>query len=175
MGFEISRGISKPIGLLVPTVEPILGLTMSSIYSIGFRRLLGSILVLALGSCGAGRKPCFPVQGQVFAGEGKARVPATGAMVVLTPQGSTKEGDPHPYARVGEDGKFVVSTYGTGDGAPTGEYVITIHWADRPPRPRDLKNQVDKLKGQYGDPQKVEIAYSVEKRKDNVVPPIELP
>jgi hypothetical protein len=96
-------------------------------------------------------------------------------MVIFTPQYPTKAGEPHPYARVGEDGTFVVSTYGKGDGAPMGEYVITIHWADCPPRPHNARNRVDKLHGQYGDPQKFEIAYSVEKRKDNVVPLIELP
>src|SRR4029077_5020648 len=100
------------------------GPTMSSTYCIGFRRVLGSILILALASCGGGRKPCFPVKGHVFAGEGKARVPAKGAMVIFTPQYPVKDGDPHPYARVGDDGMFVVSTYGKGDGAPTGEYVI---------------------------------------------------
>ena len=33
-----------------------------------------------------------------------------------------------PHATVDQNGDFTVSTYGTGDGAPAGDYKITISW-----------------------------------------------
>lgn len=142
-----------------------------------WRRILGAMLVLTLASCGgSSKKPCFPVQGQVFAGQGKNRVPATGAIIIFAAKGSAKNADPCPNARVGADGTFVVSTYGNGDGAPAGDYAITIHWpAHGPPRPYKGKIPMDKRKAPHGDLEKSRISYAVETRQDNVVPLIELP
>ena len=144
---------------------------------VNLRRILLPAMLVLVTSCGSSRKPCFPVHGEVFAGQGTGRIPAAGAVVIFTP----KDGPPRsegecPHAQVGEDGKFVVTTFVNGDGAPAGDYTITIHWTTpRPPPPYKPKNVVDKLDGQYGDPKKAEISYSVERRRDNAIPPIELP
>jgi hypothetical protein len=127
-------------------------------------------------SCGSDRKPCYPVRGEVFVGKGNRRVPATGAMVTFHPNDATSGDAPRPHGQVGEDGAFVVTTYVKDDGAPAGDYTITINWTPpRPLPPFKPKATGDKLKGAYGDPKKGQISYSVEVRKDNTVPPIELP
>ena len=69
------------------------------------------------------------VSGQVFV-ENK---PAKGALITLVPMQAPEEVAKswkfgYPRATVGADGKFQVSTYELGDGAPPGEYRLTIIW-----------------------------------------------
>ncbi|HEY7313547.1 MAG TPA: hypothetical protein VH643_29625 [Gemmataceae bacterium] len=100
------------------------------------RRLLHAVLValLPLGavSCGGkgnDRKPTYPVRGRVLF-QGK---PATGALVLFHP---VHEDDPaavRPHGQVNGDGAFVLSTYEAKDGAPAGEYVVTIDWRNNDP------------------------------------------
>lgn len=67
------------------------------------------------------RVPVFPVTGQVtFDGR-----PAAGAFVVFHRKDNTV-GFPPPRAQVDQQGNFAVSTYVSQDGAPVGEYVVTV-------------------------------------------------
>lgn len=91
-----------------------------------FACLVGiSVLVLAAG-CGTrgGRVPTHPARGQLFF-DGK---PIPHAIVVLHPVEESKPDVPRPRATVGPDGSFVVETYDAGDGAPAGEYLVTVEW-----------------------------------------------
>lgn len=105
------------------------------------------LVFLALG-CGSsstpsGQKPVHPVRGQVLV-DGK---PAVGAFVLFIPaQEPVGTPDPRPRATVNEDGSFTLSTYGTDDGAPAGEYLVTVTWS---PEGRDDE---DKLQGRYQNP-----------------------
>jgi hypothetical protein len=86
----------------------------------------GGLLVggAALTGCGGSdRVPVHPVQGQVLF-EGK---PAPHAHVVLHPVGPADK-TPPPQGQVGPDGSFRVGTYQPGDGAPAGEYAVTVQW-----------------------------------------------
>ena len=65
---------------------------------------------------------CFPVRGQVFY-KGK---PLADAVVVLHPRSGNVEGNHKPVARTTATGSFSVTTSQPGDGAPPGEYGITI-------------------------------------------------
>lgn len=62
----------------------------------------------------------------------------------------------------GEDGKFQISTYSTGDGVPEGDYVLTFLWGKM-----DLiagsYGGPDQLKGKYSDPGKSEVKFTVKK------------
>jgi hypothetical protein len=139
------------------------------------RCLLLAILLVCVPSCGGGRESCYPVHGEIFVVQGNDRTPAVGAVVVFHPTLPVSEDVPRPTAHVGEDGKFELTTYLKGDGAPAGGYTITIDWVPpRPPPPHKPKQAGDLLKGRYSDPGKSTISYSVEKNKDNNVPPIEL-
>jgi len=95
------------------------------------RRLLLAVLValLPLGavSCGGkgnDRKPTYPVRGRVLF-QGK---PATGALVMFHPAHEDDPAAVRPHGQVNGDGAFVLSTYVAKDGAPAGEYVVTIDW-----------------------------------------------
>ena len=50
-----------------------------------------------------------------------------GAFISLHPK-TPLENVPNPRANVDRDGKFTVSTFAGGDGAPEGEYVVTVQW-----------------------------------------------
>jgi hypothetical protein len=137
------------------------------------RIVVVALLLLGTTSCGQGRKPCFPVKGEVFFGKDKDRVAAKGAKVSFYPLGATANDWRRSTAMVDDKGTFQVTTYEPRDGAPAGDYTITIEWHQSR---RGGKGQgPDKLEGAYsGDPTKAEIRFTVEKKKLNVVPTIEL-
>jgi hypothetical protein len=77
-------------------------------------------------------------------------------MVVFNPVPA----DPSPTAikptgEVREDGTFSLTTYKADDGAPAGEYVVTVIWLEKPSGPRLGENRglaKDRLEGRYSDP-----------------------
>ena len=73
--------------------------------------------------------------------------------------------DPRPRAEVGADGWFDVNMYGNKDGAPAGEYIVTVIW--------EGEGGFDKLKGQYSDPTKSKLRASVKEGR-NELPPFKL-
>jgi hypothetical protein len=90
----------------------------------------GIVFVAILAGCGksrlADRKPVVPVRGFVsFQGK-----PAVGAVVSFQPAGQIQLGGLRANGRVGDDGAFALTTYVTADGAPPGQYVVTVYWAD---------------------------------------------
>lgn len=120
-------------------------------------RIVTLLLALAaLPLCSCGGRPYDPVP--LYPAEGRLLVngePAAGAEVRLHPVAPPAQGDPLvPVARVGEDGSFELTTYEEGDGAPTGEYAVTVVWPDTraytgtgpPPIPPD------RLGGRHADP-----------------------
>ncbi len=135
--------------------------------------LLTLLLVLAVPSCSSSRdgnrKPVHPVRGQVFV-QGK---PAVGAFVLFVPVNEPAEPkDPRPRATVEADGSFVVSTYGANDGAPAGEYVVTITWPGGT-TPDGKEEPEDKLLGRYSNPVKSKLSATV-KEGPNEIPPYRL-
>lgn len=98
------------------------------------RVILVAIGMAALGinGCSPERPPLYPVKGQVF-WKGK---PAAGAMVFLNPvlakevSGRSPVTE-RPMGRVEDDGSFEISTFGKKDGAPVGQYRVTLLWTKR--------------------------------------------
>lgn len=88
------------------------------------------MLALLLPGCGRGpgpvMKPCCPVEGWVFV-DGK---PAEGAVVMFHPL--PLEAGRFDMIRsrgtVDEGGRFRLTTYNVDDGAPAGEYAVTVYW-----------------------------------------------
>ncbi len=81
-------------------------------------------LVFGLSGCSrAGGLVTYPVTGRVLV-NGK---PATAALVTFHPVGGSVD-TPRPVARVGANGEFALTTRETGDGAPAGEYRVTVVW-----------------------------------------------
>jgi len=67
-------------------------------------------------------RPVFPVRGQVLL-DGK---PLPGVVVVFHPAGEWGPDEGRPRAETDADGRFTVSTYGAGDGAPAGKYKVAV-------------------------------------------------
>src|SRR5438105_520058 len=88
-----------------------------------------------------GDHPPYPTQGQVVI-NGQA---AQGAMVVFHHDGDWGERTILPQAVTDAEGRFVLSTYDAGDGAPAGDYKVTIEW------PTHVRRKVgpDKLGGRF--------------------------
>jgi predicted phosphodiesterase len=80
------------------------------------------------GSVFTDRRPTVPVHGKLLL-EG---TPVCGVRVQLFPADPKIKVPVGPDAIVEPDGSFVLSTYGTFDGAPEGEYVVVIGSADAP-------------------------------------------
>lgn len=76
-----------------------------------------------MGGCGKEKIETHAVSGSV-AFQGKA---PSGAVVTFHPKGTW----PHPALPVGtvaDDGSFRVGTFDISDGAPSGEYAVTVQW-----------------------------------------------
>lgn len=121
-----------------------------------------ALTVLTLGSCM--RKPVlYPVHGQLFVDN----EPANGATVYLNPRGNSK--GVRPYGDVDDTGEFFVSCYTSKDGAPPGDYVITVRWRGERTSGSELEGP-DKLNGRYGDPSKSEFKVHVEPKANELEP-----
>ena len=75
-------------------------------------------------SCGRKEPPVFEVRGQVLY-EGKA-VPH--AFVALHPLEDCQVRAVRPSAATDKDGWFVLSSFHADDGAPAGDYAVTVEW-----------------------------------------------
>lgn len=136
-------------------------------------------LLLALAACLAGcskgnqlgyvqhEEQLFPVEGTVLV-DGK---PATNAVVILhRPDAPSAGGSlpadpltlpPNPTGDCDEEGHFVLGTYLARDGAPAGEYLVTVSWKDPEARNRDGETYPELLPGHYQDPRKSKLTAQV--------------
>jgi len=93
--------------------------------SLHFLALVIGIGALVGAGCSkpASHVPVHPVAGVIkFQGQ-----PAAGAFVALQAKNAV-EGTPCPRATVAQDGTFRLSTFSGNDGAPEGDYVLTVQW-----------------------------------------------
>jgi hypothetical protein len=135
----------------------------------GVSRLL-LLAVLALAGCAkaSNRLPVYPVHGKLLVGG----EPATEAFVAFHPAPD----NPAPAWTVGQvdaEGNFALSTYVSGDGAPEGDYTVTITWKKRGGPVNEFIGP-DRLKSLYADPQTSKLRFRVEKKPVNEVPPYQL-
>lgn len=94
-----------------------------------------------------------PVSGRVLY-EGN---PATGAVVILHAIGGAATGE-RPRAKADGKGEFTLSTFTNGDGAPAGEYAVTVEWKrsdDHPEQGADL------LPAAYSDPKTTKLKATI--------------
>jgi hypothetical protein len=142
-----------------------------------FRKLPPAILavaLLAVTGCGDdGRPDVYPVNGKVLVGG----TPAAGAKVVFYPVSEELRGPgmPVPNGITDENGEFQLRSYEPEDGAPAGEFTVTVHWPE--PTPPNVDEELfepkDRLRGRYLDPQKSALSATVE-QGGGELPPFEL-
>src|SRR5437870_521007 len=83
--------------------------------------LLPVVAVVCAG-CSKSGPTLYPVRGKIlFEGQ-----PVRGATLVLHPLGNSDPNAIKPRAFVDREGAFEVFTYAAGDGAPAGEYAVTV-------------------------------------------------
>jgi len=109
-------------------------------------RVSSLIVALASASCGSNQKPVYPVQGQVnFEGR-----PLPSAFVVFHPVGESDGDSVRPVGQGDRAGSFNLTTYTKHDGAPAGQYAVTVEY--RPPPLDDGKPVKDILPARYAKP-----------------------
>lgn len=136
------------------------------------RCLLGSLFAvtgLVAGGCGNSGPKLYAVKGSVKV-DGK---PAANATVFLHRKGRTDPAEPTPYGRCGADGSFAVTTVKDGDGAQSGDYLVTVVWPDMSKEPNGSGERPDLLRGTYAGVGNSSIKATVE-AKDNTLPEIAL-
>jgi hypothetical protein len=86
--------------------------------------LAASALLAGCSRSGPPRVPTHVAKGSIsYQGQ-----PIAGAFLVLHPKEGVRPDVPTARAQVSPDGTFAVSTYDQADGAPAGEYVVTVEW-----------------------------------------------
>jgi hypothetical protein len=139
--------------------------------------LVSSIALLGCGKHEDSRVAVYPVVGKLLVA-GKPAPRAEITLHLLTADGKFDTSMPmektiRPFAIVENDGVFRPTTYTQGDGAPAGEYAITVRW---PSYTIDAGEEIagpDQLKGQYGDRNKPVQKVSI-KPAENQLPTIDL-
>jgi hypothetical protein len=141
--------------------------------------IVGLCVCVVFSSCSSRKtpdqKPTYPVKGEVTV-DGKS---AANVRVGCTDMKDVNAKDPTVlYALTKENGKFEVSSYQPGDGAPEGEYVVTFTWGIKPGGGRGRKaadgTGGDKLNNRYSDPKKSQVRFKVEKGKPTDLGKIDL-
>ena len=132
------------------------------------RRLLPTLFVLSLAAlcsaCSSGRKPVHPVRGQIVV-DGK---PAAQAQVVLHPAEGDKD-EPHPAGQTDDQGYFTLTSYRNGDGAPEGNYFVTVTWFRVFNGGREVV-RYNVLPPRYLSPQSSQLRVSVAKGNNDLTP-----
>jgi hypothetical protein len=124
-------------------------------------------LCLVLASCSAapgGDHPAYPTKGKVLV-NGK---PAAGACVKFFHSGDwDKEKVIVPSGWTNAEGQFVLSTYSQDDGAPEGDYRVTVEW---PAYRRGREWGPDKLSGKYDMKSETHLVARIEKDTGELKP-----
>ena len=122
--------------------------------------------------CGSPSGPaCAPVKGRIsFKGK-----PLAEAMVVLHRADGDVEGNQKPMAYTDATGAFELTTFSHNDGAPPGEYAITVEL--RAPQlvgEETVRNGPNLLPPRYARPESSGLNFTVTEG-NNEIPPIEIP
>jgi hypothetical protein len=124
-------------------------------------------LALLTTSCGSrrdyGGHPPYPASGKVMV-NGQ---PVKGARVTLH-GGAVGPDGTAPQGWTGDDGTFVLSTYDANDGAPVGDYTVSIIWLTS-----RREGSPDRLNQKYAKPESSGLNVKIEAKK-NVLLPFEL-
>jgi hypothetical protein len=99
--------------------------------------------------------------------------PAPGAFVTLHPKTSLGEDVPPPRANVEKDGSFKLSTFNGGDGAPEGEYTVTVRWYKPVKNGADIAAGPNVIPTKYTKPESSNLTVRIASGQ-NTLPPIKL-
>ncbi len=127
-----------------------------------------SLALWGIVGCGSAEQTTIPVyrtQGRLLTEKGE---PAAGATVSFHPIGRAEALPFVPHGQAGADGAFELTSYALGDGAPSGEYAVTITWRTNSAEGDPIGP--DRLKGKYADPKKPLAQVSVRAGENKLEP-----
>ena len=129
--------------------------------------LLGAAAAAACAGCGDDwQAETHPARGRVTV-NGQ---PPAGAIVELHSAGGKPDvRNSRPWAVVGDDGSYTLTTYEKGDGAPAGSYKVVVRWPPDVSQP----SLADRLGGAFSTPQRSRWTVTVAEG-ENELPPIEI-
>jgi len=107
-----------------------------------------ALALVHLASCGDGRNfpKTYPVKGKILV-NGQ---PASDCQIFLHRTSGENSSTPvTPQAITDKNGEFQLTSFHTNDGAPEGEYVVTIEWRDRTGLSKQDFEGPDQLGGAY--------------------------
>jgi hypothetical protein len=131
-------------------------------------------LLASLAGCGSSpsgdRLPVFPASGKLtFDGR-----PLTGAFVVLHPKGAASgRTAPRPHAQAAADGSFTLTSYESNDGAPAGDYTLTVELRSLVNHGGDVTAGPNILPAKYGRVETSPIAIQIAE-ETNTLPDIQI-
>ncbi|MFO0844252.1 MAG: hypothetical protein U0797_17960 [Gemmataceae bacterium] len=131
------------------------------------RYALKALAAASVGLLGCGGRPqVHPVEGKLLVG-GR---PAANARLAFHPLGGGASGARVPVATTWEHGTFRLTTYASGDGAPAGEYAVTVVWPDDSLALDECADPVahDRLAGSYSDPARTTLRVTIRPGRNEV-------
>ncbi|MGH7199971.1 MAG: hypothetical protein ACREJB_05160 [Planctomycetaceae bacterium] len=136
--------------------------------------IVTALVLLLLGSCSeerGDRKETFPVTGRVVV---DGRPPSSPIKITCHNLAGIDKQDPtYSWCMTGEEGRFSLSTYESGDGVPPGEYALTFFWGEMNLISMSYGGQ-DKLGGQYDSPEESPATFTVKPGEPTDLGKIEL-
>jgi hypothetical protein len=128
--------------------------------------LVSAALIVSLTSCKADPNRPHPVSGKVLFQE----QPATGALVTFVPTSNTDPKAPRPTATVDKNGNFKLTTRLSYDGAPAGQYAVTIIYLSPEKMVDDQNAGPDLLEGRYANPATTPLRATIKAGKNELEP-----
>jgi len=117
---------------------------------------VAAMLAVVVAGCTPSKTKTVPVNGSVR--YLKTQIPE-GALVVFHPTEAAREKaiGGKPFGKVGADGSFTLTTFAAGDGAPEGDYGITVEWRPKVEAKLSLSSEggpvaPSKLQPRFSDP-----------------------
>lgn len=129
-------------------------------------------LALSVAGCESGpkRKPTFPVEGKLLV-NGK---PAGGVTVFFYSTDPNETEPTRPFATTKPDGTFVLTTSADGDGAPAGEYTVTLLYEPLDSPLSRAKGKPPTFDKKYAIPATSPLRAKVEAKSKNVLDPFDV-
>jgi hypothetical protein len=128
-----------------------------------------SVGLLGCGGPDDGRVKVYPSQGKVLV---KGR-PAEGAKVTFYRAGADVDGKkvPPPTGTADANGVFHLETYKSADGAPPGDYKVTVVWLESPPpNAQGIFDLKDRLQGRYSSAEKTPLKAQIPDGGGEILP-----